>query len=566
MEINDSSPTFFRLESREDVASILGIEDRSLRYFLFKRRPENMYHTFQMEKRNGTFRTIAAPEKPLMEIQRKLASILSDVYMPKACAYGFVKGKSIVDNAKNHTGKRFVFNIDLKDFFNQIHFGRICGLLQKEPYSIGREAAITIAQICCLNGRLPQGAPSSPVITNMICASLDNELMRLAKQKKCFYTRYADDITFSTYKREIGKEIGFVDNYGCHVGETLASILKKHTFEVNQQKISLSPASFRQEVTGLTVNCFPNLRRTYLKELRAILHSSGKYGLYKAAQKYISKGLCKNKSIVYAAKQTNMEGIIVDWFKKVLIGKILYIQQVRGLHDYTYLAFAKKANDVLGKNQFDVSDLYIEESRLNNSIFILEGEYGEDIIQASAFYLRDYGLLTSYHVTKNPNVKFKAYTCNQYDNTSAFSITKSMFELSSDINIDYALYQIPSSQIPENTFPIGKSDKLTVGDKITLISCADPQRGATPSKQNCEITRSKTLLNAPFFTVSGRIIHGSSGGLVLNEKHEAIGLIKGGVASTAEVDLCENQGFVPLHLIIDHITEQRKQKNKSSFI
>jgi hypothetical protein len=82
-------------------------------------------------------------------------------------------------------------------------------MLMKPPYSIGEEAATTIAQIACLNGILPQGAPSSPVITNMICVPLDNALMHLAKKAGCVYTRYADDITFSTYKKSFDKDIVF---------------------------------------------------------------------------------------------------------------------------------------------------------------------------------------------------------------------------------------------------------------------------------------------------------------------------------------------------------------------
>ncbi len=173
---------FLKLKTREDVATILGISEKSLRYFLYKRRPENMYHTFKIPKKDGTTREISAPDKELREIQRKLSSVLSAVYEPKVCAYGFINEKNNVGNAKQHTKKRLVFNIDLKDFFSQIHFGRVRGMLMNAPYSLPNEAATTIAQIACYNRQLPQGAPSSPVITNMICVPLDNSLMRLAKK------------------------------------------------------------------------------------------------------------------------------------------------------------------------------------------------------------------------------------------------------------------------------------------------------------------------------------------------------------------------------------------------
>ncbi|WP_312354665.1 reverse transcriptase domain-containing protein, partial [Aminipila sp.] len=191
---------FLLAKTREDIADLLGIKEKSLRYFLFKKRPENMYHTFEIPKRNGEQRKISAPCQELKQIQKKLANLLSCVYVPKMCAYGFLNDKNIVGNASQHINRNIVLNIDLKDFFTQIHFGRIRGMLMKEPYAIGEEAATTIAQIACLNGVLPQGAPSSPILTNMICAPMDNNLMRLAKKTGCTYTRYADDITFSTHR------------------------------------------------------------------------------------------------------------------------------------------------------------------------------------------------------------------------------------------------------------------------------------------------------------------------------------------------------------------------------
>lgn len=342
MDKKEIKQKFLELETREDVANLLEIPERSLRYFLYKRRPENMYYSFEIPKKDGSKREISAPSKELKTIQRKLADILSTVYDPKVCAFGFIEGKNNIKNAERHVNKRLVFNIDLKDFFSQIHFGRVRGMLMKKPYCIKEEAATTIAQIACLNGRLPQGAPSSPVITNMIFAPLDNALMRLAKKANCVYTRYADDITFSTNKREFDKSIVLIENGNIKIGEDLRRILEKHSFEVNPQKVTLRSRMYRQEVTGLTVNQFPNLRRNYIRQLRAILHSCEKYGVYNAARVYIEKGLCKNPGIYETLKNPAAEGEIVAWFKLVLIGKVHYIRQVKGDKNLTYLSFAKK--------------------------------------------------------------------------------------------------------------------------------------------------------------------------------------------------------------------------------
>lgn len=558
MSTTDTCKAFCSLVTREDVAELLNISDRSLRYFLFKIRPENMYHSFQVQKANGGYRTISAPQKPLMEIQKKLAIVLSEVYSPKVCAYGFIKGKSIVGNAQKHISKRFVFNIDLKDFFSQIHFGRICGLLQNKPYCIGREAAITIAQISCLNGKLPQGAPSSPIITNMICAPLDNSLMRLAKRTKCVYTRYADDITFSTYMKAFDNIIVYVDELGCHVGSALESILRKHSFLVNPDKIKLSNRSSRQEVTGLTVNVLPNMRRSYLKQLRAILHSSEKYGLYNAAKTYVSKGLCNNSTIRNVINQPDMEEKVVKWFISVLIGKTLYIRQVKGVESFTYFSIAKKVNSIVGSDVFDIKSFYWRELQNEYSLFILEEDINDIIRQGSGFFLAGYGLITSHHVTEDEGF-YDVYNYREYKSSRLGIVSKTCNEISSDSVLDYALYNLTPPLSVEHAFQVGDSRKLTIGDSVTLISCPDPQERATPSIIECKITRQKYHFHAPLFTVSGRIVRGCSGGIVVNSKYEAIGIIKSGIVDISDVkgDSIENQGFIPLHLVIEHIDGHR---------
>lgn len=554
MDKKDIKQRFLELETRKDVAALLGIPERSLRFFLYKRRPENMYFTFEIPKKDGSKREISAPKKELKTIQRKLAAVLSAVYDPKVCVYGFVMGRNNIENAEHHVSRRLVFNIDLKDFFSQIHFGRVRGMLMSKPYCIKEEAATTIAQIACFNGRLPQGAPSSPIITNMISAPLDNALMRLAKKTDCIYTRYADDITFSTYKPVFNESIVRVENGIVLIGEDLRKILEKNSFEVNTQKITLRSRIYRQEVTGLTVNRFPNLRRDYIKQLRAILHSCEKYGVYNAAKVYIEKGLCKNPEMHELLKDPDTEKAIVAWFKLVLVGKVRYIKQVKGNNNLTYLAYAKKVNEVFGESIFDLSFLNTFDNTVKNSVFILEHDEGESFIQGSAFYLSGIGLLTSYHVTEGGGL-FNVFNVDTYNNASLGIIGKGHNEIASDINIDYALYKPPFPIKDDLTFKYGDSRCIKIGDQVTIIGYPNHQKGNSPYIQPCTITSEKNYLGAPFFTVSGRIIHGASGGIVINTNNEAIGIIKGGIVSFSEDDLNENQGFVPLHLALDHFRQ-----------
>ncbi len=556
MDRESIKEAFFQLKTRDDVASILGISERSLRYFLYKIRPENMYHTFKVPKKDGATREIAAPEKRLKKIQRKLADVLSAVYEPKVCAYGFITEKSNIGNAAQHVKKSLVFNIDLKDFFSQIHFGRVRGMLMNAPYNLPDEAATTIAQIACYNGYLPQGAPSSPVITNMICVPLDNALMRLAKSTKCVYTRYADDITFSTHKSSFDKSIVYIEDSEVIIGEKLASTLKKHSFEVNAKKIALRSYTCRQEVTGLTVNEFPNLRRSYVKQLRAIIHSCEKFGISAAAKTYVKKGLCKNHEICNVVDASDSEDVVVNWFKRVLIGKICYIKHVRGDKNLTYLSFAQKFNALFRENVFDVSDLdHLDhfENTIKNSVFILEHCDEDIIIQGSAFYLSGIGLITSAHVTEAGD-SYNVFNVDSYGESShGLGKISGTDIITSDKLIDYAVYKPPFVIAEEPTFKLGDSRKIKIGDKVVIIGYPNYQKGNSYYRQDCSITSEKKYFGSPFFTISGRVVHGASGGIVLNASNEAIGILKGGVASTEEDDNNENQGFVPLHLALDHM-------------
>jgi RNA-directed DNA polymerase len=201
---------FSKLTDRDSVADLLEVPRSKLAYHLFKSRPAAKYQTFHLTKKSGGTRTILAPVSALKVIQRKLAFVLNLVYSPKPSVNGFVPARSIKSNAERHVQMKFVFNLDLKDFFPSINFGRVRGMLRKQPYNLPDAAATVLAQICCFENQLPQSAPTSPVVSNMISARLDSQLQALAKQHRCVYTRYADDITFSTSLTKFPKAIAAV--------------------------------------------------------------------------------------------------------------------------------------------------------------------------------------------------------------------------------------------------------------------------------------------------------------------------------------------------------------------
>lgn len=203
-------------------------------------------------------------------------------------------------------------------------------MLMAKSYSIGIEAATTIVQIACYNGKLPQVAPTSPILTNMLCVPLDNSLMQFAKKYGLTYTRYADDLTFSSYKECLFEEIVFKVDDKLILCEELQKIFEKHNIIVNKNKITLRNRFARQETTGIIVNRFPNVKREYYKQLRAILYNCSTVGVYNAAKKYIDLGLCHNSKIIACNDKPGSEELVVNWFKMVIKGKITFIKQVKG--------------------------------------------------------------------------------------------------------------------------------------------------------------------------------------------------------------------------------------------
>jgi RNA-directed DNA polymerase len=198
---------FYALRTRQDIAALVDISDYQLRYHLYIVSPQRRYKSFQIPKKSGTTRQITAPSSSLKIIQRKLNQVLQAVYRPKSCNHGFVRQKNILTNAREHVRRRVVLNIDLEDFFPSINFGRVRGMFISPPYKLNPSVATVLAQIYCFSNELPQGAPTSPIVSNMICAKIDDQLRALARKHRCLYTRYADDMTFSTYQSRFPEDL-----------------------------------------------------------------------------------------------------------------------------------------------------------------------------------------------------------------------------------------------------------------------------------------------------------------------------------------------------------------------
>ncbi|WP_082576235.1 reverse transcriptase domain-containing protein [Lysobacter sp. Root604] len=284
LSLSSEATAFSGLKTREELASWLGLTDRKLCYLLYVLPSTKKYITFQVAKRNGGSRTIDAPHPALKTIQRKLLSVLRELAPATGVAKGYVSGVSVIDHARLHRRQRYVVLVDLENFFPTITFPRVRGALLGRPFSFPPKVATCIAQLCCKDGALPQGAPTSPVISNLICRSLDHKLLALAKANRCRVSRYADDICFSTSLSEVPSIIAtrFGDNYVA--GPSLIESVCSSGFSINPKKFKVRSQQTQQLVTGLVVNRGVSMPRRWRKQLRVLLHLIDKRGAVRATE------------------------------------------------------------------------------------------------------------------------------------------------------------------------------------------------------------------------------------------------------------------------------------------
>ena len=296
------------------------ITAKQLRYFS---RPQvaKRYKTFQIRKKSGGMREINAPCYQLKVILYFLNKLLKAIYTPNESAMGFAEGRSVVTNAQHHIGHHYVFNIDLENFFPSIPQARVWKRLQLPPFNFTQDIANVIAGLCCHPNAegtmnvLPQGAATSPLLTNAICEKLDRRMRGVAKRFGLHYSRYADDMTFSSMHN--------VYQEGSEFRLEIKRIIEEQGFRMNDKKTRLLRAGQRQEVTRLTVNSTVNVSRKYIKELRWLLHIWETEGYAKAYSKFYPK--YKREKGYIKKGEPVMENVIG--------GKLNYLRMVKGANN-----------------------------------------------------------------------------------------------------------------------------------------------------------------------------------------------------------------------------------------
>ena len=273
------------------MAAILGYKPSALAFIVYKIPDTQKYNRFKIPKRSGGEREICAPNAQLKRLQRHLANALyacrdeidADTGR-RSLSHGFRRKHSIITNARRHKRRRYVLNLDLQDFFPTFNFGRVRGFfIHNNSFRLHEKVATIVAQIACFENGLPQGSPCSPIIADLIAHVLDVRLAQIAKQHQLTYSRYADDITFSTSHKEFPTAVAApvsVGSSGWAPGTELINAIQKAGFFINPRKTRMQFRMSRQLVTGLLVNAKVNIRPEYYRQARSMCHRLFQTGTY----------------------------------------------------------------------------------------------------------------------------------------------------------------------------------------------------------------------------------------------------------------------------------------------
>ena len=324
------------LNSLRDLAIFLGLDPYQISYYAFHLNKQRAYKEFEIPRRNGGKRKIEQPVRTLKYIQRIIHESMMKIYGPHPAVHGFVAGRSIVTNAEQHLARKYILNVDLVDFFPSITRKRIYGRLTSAPYLLNSKVANMIASLTTNSvSSLPQGSPSSPVLANMVAAEMDSELAKLCSAFRCRYTRYADDMTISTSRGEMPRQLArYPKAQGTGqaiIGDALTDIIEKHGFQINHRKTRLQSYWTRQLCTGLVVNGNrPSPPRSYIRRLRSLIDHWEKNGWQDAAQVVSQR---ENRQLFNTRNE----------LANHVIGRINYLRMVRGQDDST----AQRLSDIV---------------------------------------------------------------------------------------------------------------------------------------------------------------------------------------------------------------------------
>lgn len=515
---------FAHCQTKESLAARIGISIDQIDYFAHAS-SDKLYNVFAIQKKNGNYRRIYNPIDGLKYAQLSLKEALIQYYKKPSCVLGMEKGTSVVMNASKHVKKDYVVNFDIKDFYESIHIGRIIAMLKKLT-GLDKELSTVVAQLLTCNKVLPTGAPTSPLVADMIFYRADYMILKYIENKDIRYTRYADDITFS-FKDKKYLDLFFDNTSTKTINKAFESIFEKNGFKLNNEKIRIQTKNMHQEVTGIKVNNELNLSRRYYSNLRYQLRCANKYGL----KNYLEK-LTGNAS----ADKT------IDKWKKKIEGKISYYGMVRGKDNSRYKHLCSLYNSCINARRETIFVTNFEEARDKGTLFI---NAVDNDIGGTAFYYK------GYIITCNHCVDYMMHDDDTYlfiDNPITRRTLKATLIFKDRIK-DIAVFK------PENKCFYefkGCKDYASIKQDLSFYAYGYP---SYKNKQKSNTVRIEGYIThirdvqdesidykGVLYSMSESIETGFSGGPVTNVLHELIGMV---VMGNEDKDISQYQnGFM----------------------
>ena len=464
-----------------------------------------MYQSFEIGKRKNKTRMINAPDRRLKYLQRQLLPLLDQLYQVRNPVHGFVANRSVKTNALAHLRKRFVLNLDLIDFFPSITENRIVGVLRS--LGIDGSVAAVFGYLCCVNGQLPQGAPTSPVLSNMICFRLDRELLAFAKGARCIYTRYADDVTFSSHQPMTALFEGPLPPAGHFAPDLLvaafAAIFVANGFTINPAKAHYADRHSRRMVTGLKVNEFLNVDRSYVRNIRATLHSIETIGEAAAQQRFEARGGTGS----LAAH---------------LLGEVSWLRHIREQTDPVFRSIAVRFNNAYPAQKIDVTPTPAEVR--DRAVWVVEHFEG-DMAQGSAFFLRGVGLVTAAHCVTGAS-EVEVYHPGKP--TNKFQAT--VLEIDEHRDLAVLAHTIPKTEYLELE---RSAQAIAVGVVLTAVGYPSFGPGDRLNVREGNVSSLPVRHGVQYIEVQQKLSQGMSGGPLLDGNNAVAGVVHKGGPSEA---------------------------------
>lgn len=492
------------LKNLSNLLKHLGVSPKELRFISAKR--YSQYHLVSTIKRSGGTRVLSVPNDRLKFIQRQIYDLLQPLYSPRWCVQGFIKGRSALENARKHVGRTHLVKIDFSNYFDQIKSPRIKGVLSY--FDLEQDVVDAILVFCTLGGRLPQGAPTSPLLANMVTFRFDQVMLEYSKANRLRYTRYADDIALSSFSRPRLLKSSVVGDYSRlrrdDFDDGFLEIFDLEGFEVNEDKLFYCGRKSRRSVTGYTVNEFANVPREHIRNVQAILHDIESRG-YALAQRRFSEQSKSIKSL-----------------RNSLKGRIGWISATKGISDPVYRRLALRFNSLFAHDQLAVGPDFSKLATMSTWVFeAYDAKTSMIEAQGTAFFLKGFGLVTAAHClakgcvysvfnVEKPAEKYKVTVAKRHDH----------------IDLGILDHSVPAEKFIELAM---STREANVGEEVISWGFPDFSAGKHITRKSGKVSSKPTLSAVEFYSVDFKLYQGTSGGPILNSTQEVLAIThKGG--------------------------------------